>query len=578
MKNIRLISIAVFFLLIFTVILVRLFYWQIIKGNELFAASENQHFITLALPAERGEILSSDKSPLVTNQTVYEMYVDLRNIEGGKNNLIDKVSRLMINQNLIKSQVNTLNKEKEKLKLLLNQKNVVWVPLAHKISPKRKEEIEKLKIKGLGFEKEEIRFYPEGSISAQLLGFVGKDINGEDKGYFGLEGNYDLQLKGKPGRLMTEKDALGRPILLGKEEKIKASEGRTLITTINKSIQKIAEKYLREGMINWGARKGDVIVMDPKNGAILAMVSFPAYDPAKYEESETNFYKNPVTTDMFEPGSIMKPIIMSMALEKGKVTPDTRCPKCFGPREIGGYLIRTFNDVYHPNLTMREVLINSDNTGMVYVGEQLESSLMDAYFKNYGFGSLSGIDVEEEAEGELKPQDKWYAIDKATLTFGQGIAVTPIQMIRAFSVFANGGYLVKPYIVEDVIDNGKIINVAPSDKKNIITLKTCKTITDMLVSVNDKSPLHFPKDLIPELKNYKIAAKSGTAQIPIAGHYDPNKTIGSVIGYAPADNPAFIILVRLVEPTVRPWGSDTAGPIFYKITKDLLMYYGISPS
>jgi len=582
-KNLRLTIVIITFILLFSAVLIRLFYWQIVTGEKLATIADNQHFFTLELPAKRGEIVDSSKNPLVANEISFMLIANFKNINIPKTELVSKLSNVLA-QEEIKNNLSTnennqeiINQKKDELKTLLNNPNIIWVPLAHKISSATKKEIDKLDIKGLEFENEEKRFYPEGSSSAHLLGFVGKDINGKDKGYFGLEGYYDLQLKGKNGELRQEKDALGRPIILGDQDEIKPKKGRTLVSTIDKSIQIKIEKHLKNGIENYGAKGGSVIVMDPNSGAILGMASFPSYDPINFQKYDKESYKNPVVADAFEPGSIMKPLIMSAALEENKIKPDTKCPKCSNPRVIGDYVIKTFNDVYHPNLTMTEILENSDNTGMVYVGEILGKAKVYQYLKKFGFGELTEIDLQEEEQGSVKNSDDWYPIDAATVTFGQGIAVTQIQMIRAFSALANGGNLVKPFIVQKIIDQEKEIDVTPKESTKILKSEVSKVISEMLVSVTEKSPLHFPKDRIPELSKYRIAAKSGTAQIPISGHYDPNKTIGSVIGFAPAENPKFIVLVRLLEPSVRTWGSDTAGPIFFNIVKDLLTYYGINP-
>lgn len=585
MKQTRIVIVAAVFSLLFLSIVIRLFYWQVVNGEELSSLAEKQHFTTMEIPAYRGSIFASDRTPLVTNDMAYLLYADLRNIKDNPKKLAKELAPILISETAtssgdIEAYKEEIKKQEEDiLYKSLSNPEAVWVPLAHRVSPKLRQSIDNLKFLGLGFEDELLRFYPEGSSSAHILGFVGKDRLGQDKGYFGLEGKYDLELKGKQGKLRAEKDALGRPILFGQQDMVKTEEGRTLVTTIDKYIQMQSEKYLKEGLEQWGAVAGNVIVMDPQSGAVLAMASYPSYDPAHYGQYPESNYKNPGVSDVFEPGSIMKPIIMSIALEKNKLNPQTRCPspKCDGPREIGGYVIKTYNDQYHPNLTMTEVLENSDNTGMVFVGELLGKKTIYDYLSKYEFGKATGIDLEAEEDGVVKSINDWYPIDSATVTFGQGIAVTPIQMVRAFSVIANGGNLIKPYLVKTIIDNGKEIDVTPHEKKRILKTETTKVLTEMLVNVNNKSALHFPMERIPHLNEYRIAAKSGTAQIPIAGHYDPTKTVGSVIGFVPADNPKFLVMVRLIAPSVRIWGSDTSGPIFYNIVNDLLSYYGIPP-
>lgn len=579
MKTHRLTFLLILFFFSFCLVIARLFYWQIVKGDALSQEAENQHFVTFEIPASRGKIYARDKTLFVSNEASYLLYADLHLIKD-KKNVAQFLTPLLIHEEASQSAVITpdiIKKKNTFILNLLNNKNAVWVTLAHKLSQNTKDKIEKENYNGLGFQNEEKRYYSEDSSLANLLGFVGSDSLGLDKGYFGLEGNYDLQLKGKNGKLRFEKDALGRPIFLAEQEEIKSKQGRDLITTIDKYVQLISDKYLKEGMKTWGAKAGNVIVINPQTGEILAMASRPTYDPAKYTNFSTEIYKNPVIADSFEPGSIFKPFIMSLALEEKKVTSGSRCPSCTGPVVIGEYTIRTFNDQYHPQTTMTEILENSDNTGMVYIGSLLGKEKIYNYLTKLGFGDYTGIDLQEEETGTIKPLSEWYPIDTATVTFGQGIAITPIQMVKAFTAIANKGKMVKPYVVAKEIEEGKEINVAPQEFTQVFKKEVAEVLTEMLINVTLKSPLHFPRDLMPELNKYKIAAKSGTAQIPIAGRYDPNKTVASVIGFAPADNPRFLVYVRLLEPSARIWGSDTAGPIFFNIVKDLLYHFGIPP-
>lgn len=594
-RNLRLNLLLIILFLWGIAVFSRLFWWQIIQKEKLLAQAENQHWFNFQIPAGRGEIKTSDGFSLVTNQPGFLIYASLPKIKEPLKSIAEKLGPFLAKEKQLavtkdenekekKSEKNTFdeetNIEKEVIKEIekrLNTQNVIWVALANKVDEKIKKEIENLKLTGIGFEKEEKRFYPEASMAAHLLGFVGSDINGNDKGYFGLEGFYNLELAGRPGKRKMEKDARGKPILIGEEKTEPAGDGRNLILNLERNIQFSIEKYLQEGMEKYGAKAGTAIVMKVDDGRILAMSSFPSYNPSFWQFYDKNLYKNPTVADLYEPGSVMKPVIMASALNEKLVQPDTSCDKCSGPRSIGGYTIRTFNNQYHPNLTMKEVLENSDNTGMVFVAEKLGTNKLYEYLQKFGFGENSGIDVQEEEGGSLRPKNQWHEIDLATAGFGQGVAVNAIQMVRAFAVFANGGKLVKPFIVKRVEEEGKIMEIKPKIQRQVISPGTAKIITEMLVSTVEKSPLRFPRNRIEGLSEYRIAAKSGTAQIPLAGHYDPKKTIASVIGYGPADNPKFVVLVKLVEPEVRPWGSDTAGPVFFKIMKELFTYYNINP-
>ena len=570
-------------------IITRLFYWQIIKGPDLSKKAEDQYYNQIKLTAGRGKILANDGFPFVANTESYLLYADLSLIKTDKEEAVKKITPFLF---VCLQPVYTLAtdsakvvdcdlqyKEKEQqIREKLNNTKVVWILLGQKISKETKEKIETLDYNFLIFEREDKRDYPEASVAAHLLGFVGKDINGEDTGYFGLEGYFDRQIKGKDGAIYEERDALGRPIIIGERRIKTAKQGRDLWTSIDRSAQFLAEQELIKGIKETGAKKGTIIIIDPQTGKLLALATWPHYDPEEWSRYEKEIYKNPAAADLFEPGSIMKPLIVAAAINEGKIQPQTRCPVCAGPLEIGGYTIRTFNNVYHPNLTVTEILENSDNIGMIYVGRLLGKDKLYEYLtKKYQFNSLSGIDLQEEESGKVKDKKDLYEVDTLTMTFGQGININSLQMVRAFSILANGGYLINPYIVEKITDNGKTVWEKKVEKKKILEKKTASVLSEMLVSVTEKSPLHFPKDRIPELSAYRIAAKSGTAQISIGGKYQEGKTIGSVIGFAPVENAKFLILVKLDEPANRPWGSDTAGPIFFNLVRDLLVYYKIPP-
>lgn len=557
-------------LLIGFFILARLFYWQVLKFEELAAAAEQQHLISLELPASRGQILAADGFPIVTNKEAFLVFASLPDIEESPEEIAAQLTPLLASPS---ARLATEEMVKERLK----REDLVWVPLKHKIDRETKETIQKLDLSGIGFEEEEKRSYPEGSSAAHLLGFVGSDISGGDKGYFGLEGFYDWQLRGRPGMVYQEKDALGRPILIGGFGQEESEDGRDLVLFLDRAIQFIVEEKLKKGIEKHGAKAGSVVVVDPKTGGILAMASYPAYDPAEFAKHEKDTYKNPIVADLFEPGSILKPLIMAGALNEEVVEPQTECDHCSGPRIIGEHTISTFNDEYNPGSTMIEVIENSDNVGMVFVTEKLGVEKTYEYLANFGLGEKSGIDLEEETTDNLRPKKEWRKIDLATASFGQGVALTGIQITQAFSALANQGKLLQPLVVNKILTGEEEIEVKPRVIRQVIKPQVAGIITEMLVSATEKSPLRFPRNRIPELAGYRIAAKSGTAQIPVAGHYDPEKTVASVIGFAPADNPRFTILVSLTEPTSRPWGSDTAGPIFFEILKELFIYYGIQP-
>ncbi|MGB9883178.1 MAG: peptidoglycan D,D-transpeptidase FtsI family protein, partial [Microgenomates group bacterium] len=445
-----------------------------------------------------------------------------------------------------------------------------WISIANNIDEKTKNEIENLKIDGIGFEKKLKRFYPEASLSAHLLGFVGKNESGDDIGYFGIEGFYNQDLTGLPGIIDTERDLIGRPIFLGIQNKVDPENGRDLVLTIDKTTQQIVKRKLLEGLEKYQAKQGCVIVADPTTMAIISLVCLPDYDLDQYYKFSEDYFKDPVVSDTYEPGSIFKPLIVAAALEEKKIHPQDIVNED-GPYKVGEYFIKTWNDKYEGKITITRVLEKSSNVGMVLIGQKLGDDNIYSYLKKFGFGQLTGIDLQGENSSYLKPKNSWYPIDFATVTFGQGIAVTPIQMVRAFASIINGGYLMRPYVVEKIISPKKEIVIKPKIQGKVISPLTSEIIKKMLVSTVENAEAKWDRP-----KNIKIGGKTGTAQVAIAGHYDPSKTNASFIGFFPADKPKFIILVMLKEPKASPWGSETAAPIFFEISKELIVYYGLT--
>ncbi len=547
-----------FFILLFFLIIYRLFYWQIIKQDTLEGAGDLQRTKTLEIPARRGEIYASDGSYLVANKRAYLVFAEPKKIK----------NHAQTNEILAQD----LGIPLASISAQLKDNSRLWVPIAHKISEVQKNKIMGKKLSGIGFAQEDIRYYPESSMAAHLLGFVGKDINGTDKGYFGIEGYYNRQLEGRPGLLREETDAQGLPILLGKNKRIAPENGRDLILNIDKSIQFIIEEKLKEGIEKYGAKGGWVIVMEPKSGAILSMASYPNYDPSSFQYFANNLYKNPVVAESYEPGSTFKTLVMAASINENKVKPQTKFIED-GPIEIGGYIIRTWNNKYSGKINTIGILERSSNVGMVKIGELLGQEKLLEYIKNIGVGDYTSIDLEDEEVPTLRPFDKWYDIDYATATFGQGIALTAVQMIRAVGALANDGKMMEPHVVKAIVEpDGQRIEIEPKKVKQIYSPETAHILSEMMVAAVDNGEARYSKP-----KGYRIAGKTGTAQIPIAGHYDSEKTIASFVGFAPASNPRFVMLTTIKEPTASPWGSETAAPLFFTIAQEIFNYYGIPP-
>lgn len=563
----RFLVIKVFFWIFFAAILARLFYWQVVMAPQLQAQAEKQYYKDIPIGAVRGKIFFSDGSILASSNPSFSLY--------GLPKLLSKEEKV----NLAFSLAKVLSAEKEKVDVLaadllekLSQ-DLYWVQLSKSVSLEEKGEIEDLNLSAIGFDAKSSRFYPEGSSSAHLLGFVGSDAKGEDTGYFGLEGYYDRELRGFSGTIRHERDASGFPILIGNFFSKKGSDGKDLVLNIDPSIQFIAEKTLKEDIGKYGAQAGSVVILNPVSGAVLALAAFPNYHPQSYASYPKEFYKNSVVADQYEPGSTFKVLVMAAAINEDLVKADTECDICGGPIQLGGFTIRTWNNKYFPQSTMQDVIVHSDNTGMVFVGKKLGVDKFYSYLENFGLNKSTEIDLQDESAPDIREKNAWREIDLATASFGQGIAVTPIQMVRAVGAIANGGSLMEPQMVREIKDSSGVFEVRPKVLRNVIKESTAKVITEMMVKAVEEGEAKWAKP-----KGFKIAGKTGTAQIPVAGHYDPNKTIASFVGFAPADNPKFVMLVRYDQPTTSIYGSETAAPTFFKIAKQLFTYYKIAPS
>jgi len=570
-SRVRIVSVA--FIVAFIALIARLFFWQVIRGKALSAEARGQYQVGRTIVASRGNILARDGTWLVASGEAWLTYAALDEINEKPQKIADQLAPFFVGEGDVEGEyIRSLLDEANRLKSLLTKEGVSWVPLKHKVPPDTKSNIEALSIGGIGFEFEETRAYPESSTAAHLLGFVGKNFEGEDTGYFGLEGYYDLTLTGKPGYVGRESDARGIPILLGGSREISAIGGVDLLTHIDKTVQLVLDRKLTLALEKYGASGATAIVMEPETGAILGMSSHPSYDPAKYYQFGDEFFKNPAVSDSFEPGSIFKVIIMSAALDAGVVKPETKCEICDGPLKVDKYIIRTWDNEYHPDLTMSDVIVLSDNVGMAWVAQKLGADTLYDYLDAFGIGRLSGIDLQGESAPKLREKGTWNIVDLPTAGFGQGVAITPIQMIRAVSAVANGGMLPTPQVVDKLIADGWQNDIKPEVDLRVISKKTASKVTAMMVEAAKSGEARWT-----HLRGFKVAGKTGTAQIPIAGHYDEEKTIASFVGFVPADDPKFIMLVTLREPESSPWASETAAPLWYSIAKDLFLYFGIQP-
>lgn len=564
------------FLLALGLIILRLSYWQLIRTDDLASQAHDQYAAKDVTDGNRGLIITADNFPLVVNQAVYSLGAYLPSIQDSPTAIAERIMPLLdftIDDPSIATDEAKLKTAIEELKLKTNATmldrlaQTGYVVLAKALSVKEKDAISELGIDGLVFDQSFVRQYPEASMSAHLTGFVGRDDLGKPTGYFGLEGFYDRELSGRSRVEKQEKDVVGNPLLIGDFQLMPGRNGRTLKLYLERGTQYIVEEELKKGLKHYGAASGEVIVMDPRTGGILAMASLPSYDPAKFHLFDTALYKNPAVANSYEPGSTFKVLVMAAAFNEGVLKEDDHCDICSAAYPIGKYTIKTWDETYRDKATPQDIIVHSDNIGMVWTEQKLGGEKLVEYIKKFGFGEKTGIDLQEEITPRLRT--KWGDIDYATSSFGQGIAVTSIQMLSAVGALANQGVLMEPHLVQSVIGETET-PIPPKSKGQVVSPEAASRITALMVQAVQQGEAKWAAP-----KGYVIAGKTGTAQVAVEGHYDREKTIASFVGFAPASNPRFVMIVKLSEPQSSQWASETAAPLWFEIAKKLLVKYNV---
>lgn len=563
----------------------RLFSIQILKHGEYTAIAQDQYWNLSVIPAQRGDIISEDNYVLAGTQTYYILYIEPKKVANPhevSHILADSLTDIYLRG----SEEEERLKEQDKVyklyydKILKNlSSNLYWAVVERNLTPEDKLELESKGILGIGFEEEPIRYYPEGGLAAHVLGFVAYNGQGEKQGYFGIEGFLDGDLRGKSGRVLEERDALGNPILVGGYKKSEPIKGRDIVLTINRSLQYVVEKKLKEGVEKYDAKSGTVLVMDPFSGEVIAMANYPSYLPGVYEleddirdELHRKEYErtNLCISQTYEPGSVMKPFTISSAVELGKVTQNTTFEDR-GPVQYSDYVIDNWDGKHHGVQTIAQLLEKSNNIGAAWVGHLVGSKELSNYLNGFGLGKKTEIELEGEDTGQIRDYTSWTDIDLATISFGQGISATALQVLNAFNVIANGGFLVQPKIVSRIIDHSSVIDIPSRNVKRVISKNTSDSMVEMLESAAASGEAKYFV-----IKNYRIAGKTGTAQIPVEGKYDPEKTNATFAGFLAKDK-QFTMIVKLEEPRTSIYAAETAVPLWMDIATELIKFYGIPP-
>jgi cell division protein FtsI (penicillin-binding protein 3) len=542
-----------------TVVTGRLVYYQIFRHDELKEWSADQCTWEEPIPARRGDITDINGHLLALDTVEWDVSVSPPLVTGGSELAGDLSGILGIPQSTVQTAFDA---------------KAPWFHLARGVDYEVGKSILELDANGVTCDPEARRFYPEGSLFAHLVGIV----NTTGDGFYGVEGYHNLILRGAEGKKIVEKGPTGNELPLLPVEEIPSMAGTSLVLTVDRNIQWIAQEELRNALKEYEAESGTVLIMDPQTGAILADVSYPSFDPNDFVHADPDLLADPAVSDMWEPGSIFKIVTWAAALDAGVISPGTTFYD-EGALEVGGRVIRNWNRQGNGLVTMTDGLVKSLNTVASFISTSMGKETFYTYLRRFGLGILTEVDLDSEGPGMIKlPGDShWFPSELGTNSFGQGIAVTPMQMIVAVSAVANRGTMMKPYIVHELIGTDvetgeqQVVQVQPMVVRRAISQETAGTLTSMLVEVVDRGATEA------QVPGYRIAGKTGTAQVPTPYGYHDTDTIASFVGYAPAEDPQFIVLVKLDKPRTSPWGSQTAAPTFSAIAERLFAYMQIPP-
>lgn len=555
--------VLLFFLLAVLALVSRLFTLQILNHQDYVKLASRQHRVLGDEASERGTIYATEKSgnlvPLALNRIQKNLVASPKSIQD-----IDTASSVI-------AEIFGIKKE-EILEKISNRGDQYEVILKDVASEKAEKTATNLP-DGFFFEEEQKRAVPSKELVAHVLGFASKE-DFEEVGRYGLERYYNRELSGEKGFFEGVKDGAGFFVSLGRRITSPPKNGSDLVLTVDYNIQLKAADILSGVVDKWKPASGSVLVIDPKTGKILAQQSSPTFDPNEYfKETDFSVYQNPFVEFIYELGSVIKPITLASAVNEGLVNAETTYEDR-GEVKFGGYTIKNFDGKAYHVQTMTQVLEKSLNTGAVYVSRRLGKERHYEYLKRFGFGETANIDLPGEVEGDLSNLNVRRDIDFATASFGQGIAVTPLQMALAMGVIANGGKLMRPFVVEKIIDgSGNERKIEPQTVREVISKETAETVTKMLVSA-----VRSGFENKAGVKGYFVAGKTGTAQIPNRdrpGYSD--KVIHTFVGYAPAFDPRFLIYIQINEPIGNRFAANTLTPAFHDLAEYILNYYEVPP-
>lgn len=558
---------AVAFILAGAVIILKLGYLQIAQYGLYSLYASDQHELAKKLQPTRGQILVRDKTdgtlhPLATNRVVWQIYAVPKDMKDPATAAHALAAAFALDDAELTAR---LTKRKDDPYELL-QKDADADTVAR---------VKALNLEGIGIIETTARLYPEKGIGGQLVGFVAENAQSGARGQYGIEGAFDKILAGTAGSVVAEADASGRRLTFGNTNLTEAVNGSDVVLTIDRTIQYKACDIIGKAVAKHGADGGSLIILDPRTGAVLAMCSSPDFESADFQTVKNlQTLNNQVTIGTYEPGSVFKPFTLAAGLDAGKITPKTTFEDT-GVVEIDNFKIRDSDKIAHGTQTMTEVLEKSLNLGTIFVEQQIGLETFRSYMERFGFGKKTGIELSPEAKGNMSSLAKKGRVFGATASYGQGITMTPMQLVAAFASLGNGGKLMRPYIVDEIVHpDGTRERTKPQIVDQPISLRTSRLISGMLVSVVENG--HGKRAGVP---GYWVAGKTGTAQVPKKSGpgYEANATIGSFAGYAPASDPKFVMLVKIDHPRDVEWAESSAAPLFGEMAKFLLTYLEVPP-
>lgn len=550
----RLIVVMIVLAMVGAVLVGQLVRWQIIEHDQ-FKQQAEQRRQEVALKAKRGDIFTRNGNLLAIDSVEYEISASPHLMSNKRERARELADLLEMPYETMLTAFTTAtttyqitNSAPREVGEYLLDKDYV----AFNVHPRPK------------------RAYPEGSLAAHVLGIVIEGGNG----FYGVEGFYNSRLKGTTGIREGELGPFGL-IPLSHFKITPPVEGTDLYLTIDRAVQRMVERELAAAVETYGAEGGTILVMNPRTGEVLALANYPTYDPNKFATSDTTLFNNSVVSIAYEPGSVFKLVTMAAALDSGQVQPGSTVNDT-GAIDVGGQVIYNSDRLAHGTVDMTTVLAKSLNVSTAQIAVRMGPSKFYNYLSRFGFGRITEIDLDSEGQGTLKkPGDPaWHESDLATNSFGQGIAVTPIQMLTAICAIANDGYLMKPYIVQrmDTPNSENDQTNQPQVVRRAITVNTAHILTEMMLQAGQAG------DSLALIPGYEVAGKTGTSQIPVPGGYHPDLTIASYAGFFPANDPQVAALVILNKPTVSKWGSQTAAPTFRKVGEQLINLLDIPPA